>query len=70
MTEVCIRRELPGTNTQGQIQVITEVEIGTLRIDSNTRDKRKARNRFFPRASKENTVLIQDYLLEPRTVIE
>lgn len=58
MTEVYTRRELPETNTEGQIQVITEVEIGTLRIDSNTRDKRKAWNRFFPRPSKENMVLI------------
>lgn len=58
MTEAYIRRELPETTTEGQIQVITEGEIGILRIDSNTRDKRKAGNKFFPRPSKENMVLI------------
>lgn len=58
ITGVFIRREVTQTNIQRQIQVIPKVETRTLGTDGNTRAKRKAWNRFFPRAFKENMVLM------------
>lgn len=57
MTGVLIRRKLTQT-TQEQPQVISEAKTGTLGIVGNTKAKRRAWNRFFSRALKQNMVLM------------